>query len=341
MQSAPLYCRGLDGLRGLAALMVLTSHASGMGLHLLPGLDLTGIGKPGVYLFFVISAFLLTQQWLAVPLQTAKLRQFGVRYLARRVLRIYPLYGLVLILAWCIQPHGLGVPINSNSLWRHLALFEGHGIYWSIPVEFQYYLLIPLVALAWSLSGTWRLLALGAFAAALFYVQLRFPSAEAPSGSAELVYYLPVLLAGSLAALCFASVPAAAGRPTRWLDCLLALLLAGSVPRALQALGWIASDEALHRCFWTWGFLWAAVVLALCKGWLPGWHWLLTQHFWVLCGRCCLGLYLLHLPVLLVVHRLPLPEILRAWLVLALSVLLAMASYRWIERPALALARTG
>ncbi|WP_397535366.1 acyltransferase family protein [Roseateles sp.] len=55
----------LEGLRGMAALMVIASHASGLGLDLIPGLSLTGIGKQGVYLFFALSAFLLTWQWLA------------------------------------------------------------------------------------------------------------------------------------------------------------------------------------------------------------------------------------------------------------------------------------
>jgi peptidoglycan/LPS O-acetylase OafA/YrhL len=50
----------IDGLRGFAALMVLASHASAGGMNLLPGLSLEGIGKHGVYLFYVISAYLLT-----------------------------------------------------------------------------------------------------------------------------------------------------------------------------------------------------------------------------------------------------------------------------------------
>ncbi len=41
-----------------------------VGMNLLPGLDFSGIGKAGVYLFFVLSAFLLTWQALdAGPLR--------------------------------------------------------------------------------------------------------------------------------------------------------------------------------------------------------------------------------------------------------------------------------
>ena len=42
-------------------LIVIASHLSLLGFGLLPGLPVGGIGKSGVYLFFVLSAFLLTR----------------------------------------------------------------------------------------------------------------------------------------------------------------------------------------------------------------------------------------------------------------------------------------
>ncbi|MEG3765206.1 acyltransferase family protein [Alteromonas sp. 14N.309.X.WAT.G.H12] len=50
----------LDGLRGLAALIVVASHASNAGMYFLPFLRFEGMGKSGVYLFFLLSSFLLT-----------------------------------------------------------------------------------------------------------------------------------------------------------------------------------------------------------------------------------------------------------------------------------------
>ena len=46
----------LDGLRGVAVLMVLLSHASNGGHDVLPGLDASGIGRSGVFLFFILSS---------------------------------------------------------------------------------------------------------------------------------------------------------------------------------------------------------------------------------------------------------------------------------------------
>ena len=60
----------LDGLRGIAVLMVVLSHLSLLQLNPFP-VDFAGTGKCGVYLFFVLSAFLLTYQFFEKGLQGA------------------------------------------------------------------------------------------------------------------------------------------------------------------------------------------------------------------------------------------------------------------------------
>jgi peptidoglycan/LPS O-acetylase OafA/YrhL len=329
----------LDGLRGLAALMVVASHASGLGLHLVPGLSLEGIGKHGVYLFFAISAFLLTAQWLdASALQRCALRYWG-RYLLRRVLRIYPLYALILLAGWALAPKGLGVPLDGAAVLRHLSLQEGRSIYWSVPVEFVHYLVIP--PLAWWLGSRLPLplRAAGVLALALAAMMV-WPAAEAPAGSIVVGYYLPVFLCGSLAAWLMPAVPAQPSR--RWVgwlgDGLLALVFILSVPAVLMALGWGLGTEVLHRQFVAWGVLWGAVLLGLNAGRLPRWSWLLRGPALRACGRWCFGLYLLHVPALYLARLLPLPGPARGWIGLALAVLMASTAYRLIEKPTLRLA---
>lgn len=58
--------KSLNGLRGVAVLFVLFSHAANKGLIFFEGFSIagSGSGKVGVYLFFVLSAFLLTDQIL-------------------------------------------------------------------------------------------------------------------------------------------------------------------------------------------------------------------------------------------------------------------------------------
>src|SRR4051794_11471208 len=79
----------LDGLRGVAVFTVFLSHSSGRGLSLAPWLNFTGIGHLGVYLFFVLSGFLLGHSLLVS-------RPTTWEFYVRRFLRIFPLYALVL-----------------------------------------------------------------------------------------------------------------------------------------------------------------------------------------------------------------------------------------------------
>jgi peptidoglycan/LPS O-acetylase OafA/YrhL len=326
----------IDGLRGLAALMVVASHGSGMGMHLLPGLSLEGIGKPGVYLFFVISAFLLTAQWIDADLRRGSIR-FLTRYLLRRVLRIYPLYALVLIIGWLLAPKGLGVQLDGAAVWRHLSLQEGRSIYWSVPVEFTYYLMIPLIAV-WigsRLSAVLRLLALAVVVA---LVMAYWPSAEATVGSISIWYYLPVFVCGSLAAWGSDHVT-----DKSWLNLHMQLVLeigfvaalVVTVPSITHALGYgvVVDAELWHRQFLLWGVFWASLVLALRAGWLPNWNRILSSAPMRACGRWCFGLYLLHLPVLLVSRWLPLPGPFKAWVGLAIAVAIAALAYRLVEKP--------
>lgn len=327
----------VDGLRGLAALIVVASHASLLGLHWLPGLSLAGIGKYGVYLFFVISAFLLTLQWLQAPPVRADLGPALARYLTRRVLRIYPLYIIVLLLGWTL-PRGLGVPMDGPAVWMHLTLREGRDIYWSVPVEFKYYLLIPLVA--WGLAGAasagWKIAALTLLIAASLYW---FPPAESALNSISLGDYLPIFLCGSVAAWVWhrGLLPAS---PTRARlpplgDVLVLLMLAATVPAVRHVLGASGSLDQLHREFLAWGVFWAAVLLAVVRGWLPAWATLARLAALRACGRWCFGIYLLHMPALYLAKRLPVPELLRGWAGLAVAMAVAALAHAMIERPAM------
>lgn len=327
----------LDGLRGMAALIVVASHSSVLGLHWLPGVSLAGIGKYGVYLFFVISAFLLTLQWLQAPPTRAELRPALGHYFTRRVMRIYPLYLLVLLLGWAL-PRGLGVPMDGPAVWTHLTLREGRDIYWSVPVEFKYYLVLPLVA--WGLAAAWapgwKLAALVLLVALAMY---GFPPGQSALNSIALGVYLPIFLCGSVAAWAWhggtlASLPEVTRlRPIA--DVSVLLILVATVPSVLQLLGAPSAPDLLHREFLAWGVFWTAVLLALLKGWLPFWAVLLRQSVLRACGRWCFGIYLLHMPALYLAKLLPVPDLMRGWVGLLVALAVAALAHAWIERPAM------
>ena len=83
----------LDGLRGFAALIVVFSHTSNAGMFFIPLLDLRGVGKSGVFLFFLLSSFLLTLPLLRKKKEVLSLSVMS-HYWQRRFFRIYPLYTL-------------------------------------------------------------------------------------------------------------------------------------------------------------------------------------------------------------------------------------------------------
>src|SRR4051794_36474275 len=90
----------LDGLRGLAALVVVVHHFPPVDLP--SGLTgLTGLGPMGVWLFFVLSGFLITG--ILVRARSEARNSHGPRlgimaaFYVRRVVRIFPLYYAVLL----------------------------------------------------------------------------------------------------------------------------------------------------------------------------------------------------------------------------------------------------
>src|SRR5438045_1629633 len=91
----------LDGVRGIAILMVLLIHLE--FFHAVPGTsslmghvrDLFWAGWSGVDLFFVLSGFLIT----GILLDATGAKHYFYSFYMRRVLRIFPLYYFVVVVA--------------------------------------------------------------------------------------------------------------------------------------------------------------------------------------------------------------------------------------------------
>lgn len=164
----------LDGLRGWAVLLVLFGHAFNQGVAPMGAGSLLVRGKIGVYLFFIISAYLLDRQIIRVWREGRGNKAYWTYYASRRFLRIYPPFLLALLVFRVANSVGLPVVIHAPSeIFEHLFLMRGDHIFWSIPTEFVYYLLSPLLiagfayVLRWSPRGIFAaivLLALGSLA---------------------------------------------------------------------------------------------------------------------------------------------------------------------------------
>lgn len=342
----------LDGLRGLAFLIVLASHMSWAGLLPLPGQGLIGVGKSGVYLFFVLSAFLLTRALIARPPAALVDRGLWANYVLRRVLRIWPLYLVVLLLSWGLTAAGVerwSYPLDTAALLRHLTLREGQGVLWSIPVEFKFYLVLPLlaVALAWTRARRWPLLGEAALlVAVLACASWVWPPDQAGRNDVRLGPYLVVFVCGCFAARLDLRLRerSRAGSPLLWgLAGLVAVLgWVVSIPEVWAAITGTAVDRRVsHHWFVFFGLVWSCLLLAVLHG--PGWLRAVFSSAPVrLVGVVSFSAYLWHMPVLAALRRAGAADWPLAPLLTLLAVLLvAMVSFLLFERPwrDLALAR--
>lgn len=138
----------LDGLRGIAVLLVMLSHATLEDLFFFDTTAFLGIGKGGVFLFYALSAYLLDKQITQALRKNEAHKSFWIRYFIRRFLRIYPMFIIALFIFWGVSSLGIKTQIsNSKEFFQHLFLLDGRGVFWSIPVEFKYYFLSPLLLL--------------------------------------------------------------------------------------------------------------------------------------------------------------------------------------------------
>jgi peptidoglycan/LPS O-acetylase OafA/YrhL len=140
---------GLDLLRALAIAIVLLYHAGIMGFPLPGGVH--RFGWIGVDLFFVLSGYLIGGQLLA---PVARGQRFDLpRFFARRALRILPAYFFILAI-YVFLPSWREYP-DMFPVWKFLVSVQNIGLRsgtafshaWSLGVEDQFYLLLPLVLL--------------------------------------------------------------------------------------------------------------------------------------------------------------------------------------------------
>lgn len=155
----------LDGVRAIACLLVVGYHISLLTFretHVWVPNDPSHplfssfalIGTSGVTLFFVLSGFLLFQPYARSLLFDNKWPSARLFYL-RRSFRIIPAYYVCLFLLILISQYQYLQPAH----WKELGLFltffmdstnqttrKLNGPFWTLAVEWQYYLLLPLIA---------------------------------------------------------------------------------------------------------------------------------------------------------------------------------------------------
>ncbi|KHD06260.1 hypothetical protein PN36_16600 [Candidatus Thiomargarita nelsonii] len=135
----------IELFRGIAAWMVLTSHYASFFIQ---ERSLLNFLQTGVDLFFIISGFVF-----APAIEAGKIAVMP--YLIRRFFRIYPLYLCSLFLYYWFSSSD---PNQFSFFINHLFfLHTTHSVeevnffniaYWTLPIEAEFYLLVPLFVIA-------------------------------------------------------------------------------------------------------------------------------------------------------------------------------------------------
>ena len=332
------YVGALDGLRALAVLAVLVFHAD---------LGFAAGGFLGVSVFFTLSGFLITSLLVAEHERTGGVA-LGAFY-ARRGRRLLPaayacIAGVLLLGPWWVATQRQDLPgdviasVANVANWRfafaersYQDLFLGApsplAHFWSLAIEEQCYLVLPLVA-AWALrrGGVRRL---GLVLAALTLASLL---ATLLTSDPDLVYNAThtraaELLVGALAALLVR-------RRRLGLRTGAVAAVGGLAVLAVLVSATDLDTEWLYRG----GFVAVAVVSAITVVGLLGRHWtarVVGCRPMVAVGRRSYGVYLYHWPVFLVLtaERTGLSRWPLFGVRLAVTTALVVVSYRLLEMP--------
>lgn len=157
------YLKGLDTLRALAATIVVVDHIEiiKQNHHISNLIDHPSLiypdGHLSVILFFVISGFLITYLLLIEENKTGTINLKS--FYLRRILRIWPLYYLILFLSYVIfNPDYslirilLPLFIAPNISYAICETWDVSPQIWSIGVEEQFYMVWPLILILISKS---------------------------------------------------------------------------------------------------------------------------------------------------------------------------------------------
>jgi len=337
------YRTDIDGLRAIAVLAVVFSHIGLSGFH---------GGYVGVDIFFVISGYLIT----AIIAQDIRESRFSiVRFYERRIRRIIPALVAVALpsalVGYLLMPPGdfknfaqslaATAGFISNVLfWMEAGYFESAAIYkpmlhtWSLAIEEQFYIILPLLLMLLARFGHHALIGLGAACALSFAVSLAVTERSPETAFFLMPFRFWELGLGSLLAIAGLSPP---GRP-------LTREALGAVGLALIAFSITVYDEstlfpgaaALLPC------LGAVLIIYTGGDRQTAVDKLLSLRPLTFIGLISYSLYLWHWPLISFYQffradstALPRPLLdgTEMAIVVALSLIMATLSWRFVEQP--------
>lgn len=344
----------LDGLRGLAATIVVISHSyNALTIPIEVRRELTSgplallfSSAGAVQIFFVLSGFVL-----AGAVERSPGGVGTIRFLVRRVARIHPPYLFALGFAWAASFFYVAVPLEFAQGLSHRALevhlgvaellraaaFPGQAsnqlpVGWTLTVEMIFSLLLPL--LVWVARRLhWAVLViLSVFA--LVRLDDMLPFGYAIDFALGIAAYLERERLGRWAA----RMPAWSRGLFVW--CAILVFVSPQLFWPTELIGiLVTSPTPTNIAVLAVG----SVGLVIAAVTVPTFGHLLCWHPVQVLGRLSFSLYLVHYTVILLLSRLVarptsiVGSLLFIAVVTGVSIVLSEASWRWVERPSIAL----
>lgn len=325
------YRSEIDCLRAVAVVAVLLSHW-------IPGF---AWGMTGVYLFFVISGYVISRGLLNEKEKSGTISL--TRFFARRALRIWPIYFLVISFVYFVWPGFKEGEVLWHVLFMSNMLFSIEGKFlfpihfWSLSVEQQFYLFWPFLILFFYKRISW----LCAFAIIVsplsrwyFFDQLNNIQAAAYALNSN----LDCLAIGALLAIYERKIE----KTTLVRRVALVAGIASLALLAIIAFYSLAGNRVLTITLLPTA---TAGISVWLLAWLPSassGKKMLMNPFILYVGRISYGIYLYHLFIGIFLFETPvgkLPPILFATVASFITLLVAAASWRLIEQPLLSIRR--
>ena len=327
---------GVEGLRGLCIIAVLTYH---YWVKQLPG------GFLGVSVFFTISGFVITNGLIRLSEKSSNINVYD--FLVRRFRRLWPAATLVLavtllyslIAGWAsrtmasdsfaafFQYYNWRVITTGTVYGQSLPSIFGH--FWSLSIEAQFYVIAPLIFL---ISRGRKLIQISLFVTILIVAivvatnssSLTFVYSSTVTRSAE-------ISVGCLLAFVIKPIKRLTSKPI--LDHLASLLafLAFATLTTLTLKSSMQTSAYAHGGLVLISILSALLIIGASFGKVASAVFSLQPLTWL--GRISYSLYLVHFPIRIILIWSGIWPEMQTWLSVAVSIIVASLLFRFIERP--------
>lgn len=360
----------LDGVRGIAILLVLFTHLSSI-LRSNPYLySVLQVGWVGVDLFFVLSGFLITR----ILISTRQDERYYSRFYIRRGLRIWPLYFTYVLVIYAglhfVSQIGAVQRFAETSVWlqenplslsrplifyllfiQNLVDFHDMlGVTWSLCIEEHFYLIWPVLAKHFSMRSLRKVLWIGFLLSPVVRLAYFFLAEHSGTSYPKIFammyhstpFHLDSIIAGCLLGLYWIEWP----EPARFRMHFWVLLAVGAVTFG-SLLPFLKTDSFVSCfAFTALSILFAGVVGLALLGWN---HRVFVNPQLRYMGKISYGFYLIHEPIVSLFqshpilhkifhfHSVFLMELAGAICATGISLGLATLSWKLFEKPVLGL----